>query len=142
MDLLAQLTADMKTAMKAGEKNRLTVIRMLLNEVKNIDLASKPITAEEAVAAYAKKLKKSQEEYQRLGKQAEADQFKDEIGIVEQYLPKKASSEDAEKLVDQFLAGNSFTARQFGQAMGAFMKAHGGQVDAGTVNALLKKKLQ
>ena len=34
------------------------------------------------------------------------------------------------------------TAKQLGQAMGAFMKAHGGQVDAGTANALLKKKLQ
>jgi len=142
MELLSRLQEDMKAAMKAGEKEKLTVIRMLLNEVKNIDLAPKPITAEEAVAAYAKKLRKGQEEYQRLGKSEEAAKFNQELAIVEQYMPKKASAEDAEKLVDAFLASNSFTAKQFGQAMGTFMKAHGGQVDPGTVNALLKKKLQ
>ena len=62
MDLLMQLQNDMKAAMKAGDKPRLSVIRMLLSDVKNIDLAPKPTTAEEAVASYATKLKKSQEE--------------------------------------------------------------------------------
>ena len=142
MSVLAKLQEDMKAAMKSGDKNRLGVIRMLISDVKNIDLAPKPITAEETVAAYAKKLRKSQEEYQRLGKPEEVEKLKYEIGVVEEYLPKKASREETEKLVDQFLAANSFTAKQFGQAMGTFMKAHGAQVDAGTVNAILKQKLQ
>ena len=142
MELLPRLQEDMKAAMKSGDKNRLGVIRMLLSDVKNIDLAPKPITAEEAVAAYAKKLRKSQEEYQRLGKGEEVEKLKYEIGVVDEYLPKKASREETEKLVDQFLATNFFTAKQFGQAMGMFMKAHGAQVDAGTVNAILKQKLQ
>jgi uncharacterized protein len=141
MELLPRLQEDMKAAMKSGDKNRLMVIRMLLSDVKNIDLAPKPITAEETIAAYAKKLRKSQEEYQRLGKPDEVEKLKYEIGVVEEYLPKKASREETEKLVDQFLASNSFTAKQFGQAMGTFMKAHGTQVDAGTVNAILKSKL-
>ncbi|HEX4792203.1 MAG TPA: GatB/YqeY domain-containing protein [Humisphaera sp.] len=142
MDMLPRLQEDMKTALKAGDKNRLAVIRMLLSDVKNIDLAPKPITAEEAVAAYGKKLRKSQEEYQRLGKPEEVEKLKYEIGIVDGYLPKKASPEETEKLVDAFLASNSFTAKQMGQAMGTFMKAHGTQVDAGTVNGILKRKLQ
>ncbi len=142
MELLARLQEDMKAAMRAGEKDRLAVIRMLLNEVKNIDLASKPTTAEEAVAAYGKKLRKSQEEYLRLNKPEEAKRFAEELTIVEQYLPKKAAAGDTEKLVDQFLASHTFTAKQFGQAMGAFMKAHGSQVDAATANALLKQKLK
>ena len=125
MDMLPRLQEDMKTALKAGDKNRLAVIRMLLSDVKNIDLAPKPITAEEAVAAYGKKLRKSQEEYQRLGKPEEVEKLKYEIGIVDGYLPKKASPEETEKLVDAFLASNSFNAKQMGQAMGTFMKAHG-----------------
>ena len=44
-------------------------------------------------------------------------------------------------MVDEFLSKNTFTEKQFGQAMGAFMKAHGGTVDASAANALLKKKL-
>ena len=141
MELLTRLTEDMKAAMKAGDKARLSVIRMLLSDVKNIDLAPKPTTAEEAVASYAKKLKKSQEEYQRLGKTAEVEQLKFELGVVESYLPKKASAEDTAKLVDEFLAKQSFTEKQVGQAMGAFMKAHGGQVDPGVANQLIRQKL-
>jgi uncharacterized protein YqeY len=141
MDLLARLQDDMKTAMKSGDKDRLSVIRMLISDVKNIDLAPKPTTAEEAVSAYGKKLRKSQEEYQKLGKTAEATRLQYEIGVVENYLPKKASTEDTGKLVEEFLAKHTFTEKQFGQAMGAFMKAHGGQVDPGTANQLLKQKL-
>ena len=61
MDLLAKLQEDMKTAMRSGEKDRLGVIRMLISDVKNIDLDPKKPTAEQAVEAYAKKLRKSQE---------------------------------------------------------------------------------
>ena len=141
MELLERLTTDMKTAMKAGQKDRLAVIRMLLSDVKNIDLMPNKPTAEQVVAAYAKKLRKGVEEYEKYGKTAEANQFKSEIAIVEEYLPKKASPDDAAKLVDEFLAKNSFTEKQLGQAMGMFMKQHGSNVEPGVVNGLLKQKL-
>jgi uncharacterized protein YqeY len=141
MDLLNKLQEDMKTALKAGEKDRLSVIRMLLSDVKNIDLAPRPTTAEDAVAAYGKKLRKSLEEYQKLGKTAEVDKLKYELGVVESYLPKKASPEETSRLVDEFLSKNSFTEKQVGQAMGAFMKANGGQVDPAVANQLLRQKL-
>src|SRR5437763_15339251 len=141
MDLLARLQEDMKTALKAGQKDRLGVIRMLLSDVKNIDLMPNKPTAEQAVEAYAKKLRKGVEEYEKLGKPEEAAKFKAEIAIVEEYLPKKASTGDTEKLVDEFVAKNAFTEKDFGRAMGAFMKAHGSAVDAGQANQLLKKKL-
>jgi len=141
MSLLARLQEDMKAAMKAGQKDRLQVIRMLLSDVKVIDLASKPITEEETVAAYGKKLRKSIEEYERVNRPDEVAQLKKELAVVEEYLPKKAAPEDTEKLVDAFLADKNFTEKQFGQAMGAFMKAHGQQVDPALANAALKKKL-
>ena len=142
MELLEKLTQDMKAAMKSGDKDRLSVIRMLLSDVKNIDLAAKPTTAEEAVAAYAKKLRKSVEEYQKLGKTQEVEKLRYEIGVADEYLPKKASAEQTEQWVDAFLQANTFTTKQFGQAMGAFMKAHGANVDPGLANAALKKKLK
>ena len=114
---------------------------MLLSDVKNIDLAPKPITAEETVAAYGKKLRKSIEEYEKLGKPDEVRKLKFEISVVDEYLPKKASTGDTEKLVHEFLAKNPFTEKQFGQAMGAFMKAHGSSVDPALANQLLKKSL-
>ena len=141
MDLLAKLTEDMKAAMKSGQKERLSVIRMLLSDVKNIDLMPNKPTAEHVVAAYGKKLGKSVEEYERINKPDEVAKLKAEIAIVEEYLPKKASAGDTEKLVDEFLGKNPFTEKDFGRAMGAFMKAHGSAVDPGQANQLLKKKL-
>jgi hypothetical protein len=139
MDLVSRLQEDMKTALKGGQKERLGVIRMILSDAKTADLRKQ--TPEEAVAAYAKKLAKSQEEFQKYGKTAEAEQLKAELAIVQEYLPKKASAEETARLVDEFLAKNSFTEKQTGQAMGMFMKAHGAQVEAGVANQFLKQKL-
>jgi uncharacterized protein YqeY len=141
MDLLTKLQDDMKAAMKAGQKERLGVIRMLLSDVKNIDLAPKKTTAEEAVAAYRKKLSKSVEEYQKYGKTAEVQQLRAELAIVDSYLPQKASAEDTAKLVDEYLAKNTFTEKQIGQATGGFMKLHGANVDPGTASGLIRQKL-
>jgi len=68
MDLLTRLQDDMKAAMKSGQQDRLGVIRMLISDVKNIDLDPRKPTAEDAVNAYAKKLRKSLEEYEKIGK--------------------------------------------------------------------------
>lgn len=141
MQLLSRLQDDMKAAMKSGQKDRLQVIRMLISDVKNIDLMPNKPTEQQAVEAYAKKLRKSAEEYEKIGKADEVAKLKSELAVVEEYLPKKASPEETERLVDEFLAKNTFTEKQVGQAMGAFMKAHGHAVDAGTVNALVRKKL-
>ena len=142
MELLNRLTDDMKTAMKSGQKDRLSVIRMLLSDVKNIDLMPNKPTAEQVVEAYGKKLRKSMDEYEKIGKLDEVAKLKTELAVVEEYLPKKASSEDTERLVDEFLSKNSFTEKQMGQAMGAFIKAHGAQVDKAKANELLRQKLQ
>jgi len=141
MDLQTRLQEDMKVALKAGEKERLGVIRMLLSDVKNIDLAPKKTTAEEAVAAYGKKLRKSIEEYEKYGKVQEVKQLRAELAIVDSYLPKKLSSEETAVLIDEFLTKNSFTEKQAGQATGMFMKAHGGSVDPGTASNLIRQKL-
>ena len=142
MDMLARLTDDMKAAMKSGQKDRLAVIRMLLSDVKNIDLSPNKLTVEGAVEAYAKRLRKSREEYERVGKPDEVKKLEFEIGVVDEYLPKRASPEETERLVDAFLAANpSFNEKQVGQAMGAFLKANPGTVDPAIVNPLIRKKL-
>ena len=141
MTLLERLQEEMKAAMKSGQKERLGVIRMLISDVKNIDLAPKPTTAEEAVGAYGRKLKKGIEEYERLGRPEEVQQLRREVAIVEEFLPKKASAQETETLVKQFLSQHQFTEKQAGQAMGAFMKAHGSAVEASVANPILRREL-
>ncbi len=141
MDLATRLHEDMKTALKAGQKDRLQVIRMLLSDVKNVDLMPGKPTPESIVEAYAKKLRKGVEEYARLGKPETVAQLKAEIAVVEEYLPRRASAEETDKLVEAFLAGKGFTEKQAGQATGAFMKAHGAAVDAGLASAAVRRRL-
>ena len=141
-ELLVRLQNEMKTALKSGQKQRLSVLRMLISDVKNIDMAAQPTTALEAVAAYGKKLRKSLEEYRQLAKTQEIENLQFEISVVDEFLPKKADAQATQKLVDDFLAKNTFSQKQFGQAMGAFMKAHGSQVDAASANALIRKALE
>ena len=141
MDLLTKLQDDMRTAMKAGQKDRLQVIRMLISDVQIIDMAPKPTTAQQAIESYAKKLRKALEEYEKLGKADEVAKLKFEIGVTEEYLPKKTSTEQTARLVDEFLAKNTFTEKQVWQAMGAFIKAQGAQVDPAQANALIRQKL-
>jgi hypothetical protein len=141
MQMLERLTTDMKVALKAGQKERLGVIRMLLSDVKNIDLLPGKPTAEAVVEAYGKKLRKSIEEYDKLGEAARVAALRSELAVVEQYLPKRASAEETDALAAAFLAGKAYTPQQLGQAMGAFMKAHGQQVDPALANAAIKKAI-
>ena len=144
MPLLERLQTDMKTAMKAGEKDRLLVIRMLISEVKNIDLLPSKPTAEQAVEGYLKKLKKSQEEFEKVNRTAEVDKLKAEAAIVESYLPQKLSADETQKLVDAFLTANPFTAKDAGRATGTFMKQHAADatpVDAGIASGMIRAGL-
>lgn len=141
MELPTRLHEDMKAALKSGQKDRLSVIRMLLSDVKNVDLMPNKPTPLQAVEAYAKKLKKSLEEYQKLGRTDEVTKLRFEIGVVEEYLPKRATAEETDKLVEQFLAANTFTEKQIGQATGAFLKANGSSVDPALASAALRKRL-
>lgn len=141
MSLLTKLQEDMKVAMKSGAKDRLSVIRMLISEVKTIDLKPEKPTEEQAVAAYGKKLQKTIAEYEKLGKPDEVAKLKTELAVVEEYLPKKIGGAELEKLVDAFLAAGSYTEKQAGQAVGAFLKQHGSTVDGGAVNPIIRAKL-
>lgn len=139
MDLISQLQEQMKLAMRSGDKARLSVIRMVLSDAKNADMNK--ITPEQAVAAYAKKLRRSAEDMEKLGKADEGRQLRTELTVVEEFLPRKLGEAETAALVDAFLAGKNVTAKQMGQAMGALVKQHGDQLDPAVVNALLRARL-
>jgi len=141
MDIIARLTEEMKTALKAGQKDRLQVIRMLLSDAKNADLQPNKPAPIAMVEAYGKKLKKSIEEWEKIGKPDEVTKLRSELAIVQEFLPKKLGADETAKLVDEFLAKNSFTEKQVGQAMGALLKVHGSDVDGAIVNPLIRQKL-
>jgi len=68
-------------------------------------------------------------------------QLKAELAIVDEYLPKKVSAEETEKLSKRSWGSMRLPRRRWGRRWGCFMKAHGSQVDAGLANAAIKTRL-
>lgn len=141
-ELITRLQTDMTSAMKAGEKERLGTIRMLLSEARTADLQKPPSTPQKMIEAHYKRLKKSREEYERLGKAEEVAGLDREIAVTEAYVPKQATSEETAALVDGFLAGHpDLGPGDIGRATGMFMKQHAGAVDAAAANARIREVL-
>jgi uncharacterized protein YqeY len=141
-NLIPRLQTDMKLALKAGEKEKLGVIRMLLADARAADLQKPPSTPQKMVAAYHKRLGKSREEYQKLNDASQVQQLDAEMKIVETYLPKQADAAETNAKVDAFLAEHAeFGPRDIGKATGLFMKSNGGSVDAKAANARIRDVL-
>ena len=130
----------MKAAMKAGQKQRVSVLRMLIAEINNACLAGKEAAG--AVVAYGRRLEKSIAEYDKLGKADQVEQLKAEHAVVSEYLPQKLSDEELQALVDKAVAEEGLESmKDVGRGMKAIMSTHGPQVDGQKVMALLKQKL-
>lgn len=143
MDLRQDLSEQMKAALKAGNKQRLSTVRMLLNELKNEDLQSGKQADDVAVLRrYAKRLTRSIEEYQRVGAGDRVDGLRQELAIVEEFLPQVMSEQELGEAIDRLLTEHGLTSpRQMGQAMGLLMKAYPARVDPTKAQQILKAKL-
>ena len=144
MNLKERVTEDLKSAMKAQDKLRTSVLRMILADIKIADTSGKPkdqIDYVEVVRGYQKKLKKSREEYERLNLPEKVKELDGEIAIVEEYLPKQLSDEEIRKIVNEVVETNKYTAKEMGMAMKQIMSKHGSMVDGKKVQMYLKEKL-
>ena len=142
-DVLTRLTADMKAAMKGGDKSRLQVIRMLVSEARSADLQKPPSTPQKMVSAYHKRLVKGREEYEKAGDADKLAELDAELAVVEGYVPQQASAAETDVLVDDFLAQHpEMGPRDVGKATGLFMREHGGNADAKSANARIREVLQ
>lgn len=137
--------SQMVAAMKAGDKIRTGVLRMVLSEIKRIEIDDPAADATKSVESYSKKLKKSMEEMEKLKQPERAAALKAEIGIVAEFLPAQLDDAALAKLVADTLAPMGvLTAKDMGKAIGAVMKAvaaGGGAADAGKVRALVESKV-
>jgi len=143
MDLRHELSEQMKAALKAGNKQRLSTVRMLLNELKNEDLRSgKRADDVSVLRRYANRLAKSIEEYRQAGAADRIAGLRQELAIVEEFLPQVMGEQELGEAIDRLLAEHGLTgARQMGQAMGLLMKAYPGRVDGAKAQQILRAKL-
>lgn len=144
MSLKERIAEDLKTSMKAQNKLRTSVLRMVLADIKIADTSGKPkeqIDYDEVVRGYYKKLKKTREEYERLKLPDKVTELDGEIVIVEEYLPKQLSDDELKKIVAEIIETNKFTARETGAAMKLIMSKYGNLADGKKVQRYLKEKL-
>lgn len=144
MNLKERITEELKSAMKAQDKLRTSVLRMILADIKIADTSGKPkdqIDYVDVVRGYCKKLKKSREEYEKLHLPEKVKELDGEIAIVEEYLPKQLSDDEIRKIVKEVVAANKYTAKEMGMAMKLIMSKHGGEVDGKRVQTYLKEVL-
>ncbi|MCI0560354.1 MAG: GatB/YqeY domain-containing protein [Nitrososphaera sp.] len=143
-----RVTEDMKTAMRSGDKTRLETLRSL--RAHFIELSkrgeNKGITPEDELAVLMSAVKKRKEaiEMYRQGKREElARQEEQELEIINEYLPKQATREEAEQVVSRLVAQTgAVTAKDFGKVMPLAMKELKGRIDGKVVQELVKAKLE
>lgn len=142
MSLKERINEDLKTAMKAKDKDRTSVLRMLLSELKyaqaavNVHQELPDDEALKVVSSYHKRLTKSLDDYPE-GERRDA--IRTELKIVDDYLPKKAGADEVKKIVEQVLSGTA--ERNFGVLMKDVMGRLGGSGDGKLVSQILKEHL-
>ncbi|MFT8870998.1 MAG: GatB/YqeY domain-containing protein [Sporolactobacillus sp.] len=146
MGLNERLAADMKTAMKAREKAKLSVIRMLKTAVQNEAIkVGHSLSDDEALAVLTRELKQrkdSLQEFKQAARQDLVEEVTQEIVIVQSYLPEQLSEADVAALVDEAIADASAAGKaDIGKVMKMIMPKVKGRADGGLINRLVREKL-
>jgi uncharacterized protein len=143
--LKSSVQSQMMAAMKAGDKNRTQVLRMVLSEIKRLEADKPDADPQTAVAGYAKTLRKAQADMEKYQQAERVAQLQSEIKIVEEFLPQQIGDVALDKIAADALATlGPLTKKDTGRAIGAVMKAvaaAGLSADAGKVRALVETKI-
>jgi len=147
MTLLEKLNDDLKAGMKAGDRNRVEVIRFALASVnaalkeKIMKTPGAPFTDEEVVAVLQRDIKRRKDaiELFKQGKRADlVAKEEGDLAILAGYVPAGLSMAEVEKTIDGLIKGG---VKDFNGLMREAMKAMKGRADGKTVGDVIKKKI-
>ena len=146
MSLKARITDDMKSAMKAGDKDRLKVVRQMLAAIKQVEIDKRIELDDAGILAVLEKMVKqrrdSVEQFERGGRDDLARIEQDEIEMIETYLPEPLGEAELEALIDAaFAATGAASMRDMGKVMAHIRSAAAGRADLGAVGARGKARL-
>jgi hypothetical protein len=146
MSLKNQITEDMKSAMKAGEKDRLKVVRLILAAVKQVEVDTRTELDDATVLGVLNKMVKqrrdSVEQFEKGDREDLAAIERAEIEVLKNYLPEQMSAEDLTALVDEVIAATGAEGmRDMGKVMGQIKAKAAGRADMGAVSATVKERL-
>lgn len=140
------LINDIKTAMKAGEKERLTTLRSLHAQIKDATVnAGKDMTDDAVIAVIAKQIKQradALEQFRNAGREDLAAVEESEMAILRAYQPAQLSEAEIEAFVVEAIQSTGATTRkEMGKVMAALMPKVKGKADGSIVNRIVGSKL-
>ncbi len=146
MSLKDQLNADIKTAMKAGEKSRLVVLRMISAAIKQREIDERIELNDSDVLAVVEKMLKQRRESEKVFREGNRDDLADkeaaEIEIVSAYMPEQLSDDELAALIDEAISSTGASSiRDMGKVMGIIKSKAQGRADMGKASGLIKARL-
>ncbi|MCB1195519.1 GatB/YqeY domain-containing protein [bacterium] len=147
MSIKDTVNADMKEAMKAQDKDRLSALRMLWSEIRKGEIDSRKDYEDDDIIKIIKTGIKKREEsvslYIQGGREELAAKEKAEIEVLQKYLPKQLSIAEIEKIVEGVIAQQGLSSpKDIGVVMRIVMAQYGAQLDGKTVQEVARIKLQ
>lgn len=141
-----QITEDMKTAMKAGDKDRLKVVRLILAAIKQIEVDTREELDDAAVLTVVTKMVKQRrdsiEAFEKGDREDLAAIERAEILVLEDYLPEQLSAAELAAMVDEVIQSTAAAGiRDMGKVMGLIKAKAAGRADMGAVSATVKERL-
>lgn len=151
MTIEEELAAELRQAMKSGDRRRRDVIRQIQTEVATA--RTQPgFTGEvdddlyrRVIASYVKKMEKSRKEYEAVGERGAemAEKLAFEVEYLSRWLPKKLGEEETRRLVREAISelGVAGDEKAAGRVTGHLMKSRGKDLDGALVNRLVREEL-
>ncbi|MEO9079726.1 MAG: GatB/YqeY domain-containing protein [Rhodanobacter sp.] len=146
MTLKQQLTEDMKTAMRSGEKQRLGVIRLMLAAIKQREVDERTEQDDVQVLATLEKMMKQRKDsisqFDAAGRQDLSVIERAEMVVIETYLPAKLDETEIDALINAAIAETGASSpRDMGKVVAAVKEKAGGRADMGVVSGRIKSRL-
>jgi len=146
MGFKERVSGDLKAAMKAGDKVRTGVLRMLTAALKNERIQKKrDLEANDEIAVVQREVKRRREaaeQYRASGAEERAVAEESEAEILAAYLPAPLTAEELERIIDEVIAETGATTKKdMGRVMGPVMAKVTGRVDGKTVQQKVLGKL-
>jgi uncharacterized protein len=146
LNILEQLTQDMKSSMKAGDTQRTGVVRLLRGALKNEEIkAGKTLTEDEALGVLmreAKQRRDSIEAYRSAGRMDLAAIEEAELVVIRGYLPEVMSESELTQVIDETIMQlGAQDVKQMGSVIGAVRARVGARADGAVISRLVRERL-
>ena len=145
-EILKKLQNEMKEALKNKNKEKLSTIRMLISEIKKVQIDTKKELNDDEVLSiiqrYAKQRREAIEQYNKAGRDDLVEKEKKELNIVLEFLPKQLTEKEIEEIVDSTIKElNATSMKDMGKVMKTVMEKVKGRAEGSIISRIVKSRL-